>query len=189
MGEETQREVLTLPQLVGRRVRGLRTTHGRTQEDVADAARSLGLDWTRSSVASLESEVRGLSAEELLLLPAILSRVTGLKISLEKLLSIAPTQALRLERSELTDHGIEIMVFRPDLHESRATDSLTEARPLLESEMAAARRLGLTYPVFTKLSIKLWGDVYTTERERRLYELGGDDMSPRTRQATRGHVS
>lgn len=61
---------------LGLQVRKLRTDAGVRQDDIAEAARSLGLDWTRSVVAALESGRRQLAAEEMLLLPLILSRVS-----------------------------------------------------------------------------------------------------------------
>lgn len=57
---------------VGIGVRAIREAAGRTQDDVARAARILGVAWDRTKVAALERGDKALSAEELILLPAIL---------------------------------------------------------------------------------------------------------------------
>ena len=63
----------TLRQWVGGRIRALREQHGQRQDDVARAARDLGLAWSRSKVAALERGDKALPAEELLLLPVVLA--------------------------------------------------------------------------------------------------------------------
>lgn len=61
-----------LADLLGERIRILRAE--RSQESIAGAARDLGLGWTRSVVAAIETGRRELRAAELLLLPQILRR-------------------------------------------------------------------------------------------------------------------
>lgn len=56
---------------LGAGLRNLRTRAGLRQDDIARRARGVGLTWGRSSVAALESGVRGTSAFEWLLLPHI----------------------------------------------------------------------------------------------------------------------
>src|SRR5215470_12288661 len=68
---------LSLHQVLGRRLRKLRTASGRLQEDVASAARAWGFDWQRGTVAMIELGRRRVTAEELLALPAI-ARDAGL---------------------------------------------------------------------------------------------------------------
>lgn len=62
----------TLDKAIGARLRGLRAGRKISQDDVARAAQSCGLDWTRSVVAALEGGRRQVSAAELLLLPVVL---------------------------------------------------------------------------------------------------------------------
>lgn len=76
---------MDLSAALGTHVRELRTSAGIRQDDIAAAARSIGLAWSRSVVAALESGRRQLSAEDLLLLPVILNRV-GIEVSLPTLL-------------------------------------------------------------------------------------------------------
>lgn len=70
-------ELPSLSQAIGRRMRELRDEHGRTAGEVAEAAQEWGLRWQRSTVASIETGKRGLSAEELVVLPVILSTAFG----------------------------------------------------------------------------------------------------------------
>jgi hypothetical protein len=65
-----------------------------TQEDVAAAARRLGLRWAYSSVAQLEAGTRGLAAAELLLLPVVLDDASdGHGLELHELLAPLPGDA------------------------------------------------------------------------------------------------
>ncbi|KPM56910.1 hypothetical protein ACG83_03490 [Frankia sp. R43] len=64
----------SLRAVIGEGVRRVRTAKkGVRQEDVAKAARSYGLNWDYSRVAALERGEKAISAEELALLPDILS--------------------------------------------------------------------------------------------------------------------
>lgn len=56
---------------LGMRLRSLRESAGKRQDDIAHTAKSVGLSWGRSSVASLEAGTRNLSAFEWILLPEI----------------------------------------------------------------------------------------------------------------------
>ncbi len=87
MGTE---EPITLQDLLARRLRALRLAHNARQEDVARGALSLGLDWTRSTVAAIEAGRRVLSIEELLLLPAIVGIGYGAACRLDELLGVTP---------------------------------------------------------------------------------------------------
>ena len=58
---------------IGARIREVRTASGVSADEVARLARFYGLSWRRSTVASIESGERSLSAAELLVLPTILA--------------------------------------------------------------------------------------------------------------------
>ena len=86
-------------------MRALRAEHHRTADDVAEAARLLGLHWQRSTVASIETGKRGLSAEELLMLPLVMTQALSggsgdvIDVSLGYLLDV---------EAELSD-GVEML--------------------------------------------------------------------------------
>lgn len=79
-------EPATLRWWVGARMRALREQHGQRQDDVARAARDLGLAWSRSKVAAVERGDKALPAEELLLLPLVLAEAQCGQPSLADLL-------------------------------------------------------------------------------------------------------
>jgi transcriptional regulator with XRE-family HTH domain len=62
----------TLSAAIGDRLRQLREELGLRQDDVASAARGLGLRWSRVAVARLEAGLRQLEAGEFLMLPEVL---------------------------------------------------------------------------------------------------------------------
>ncbi len=64
---------MTLSEIIGSKVKLLRTESGKTQDQVAAVARACGVDWGRSTVAALEDGSKRLSADELLLLPFIVA--------------------------------------------------------------------------------------------------------------------
>lgn len=80
----------TLRQWVGRAVRELREQHGQRQDDVARSARELGLTWTATKIAALERGDKALPAEELLLLPLVLTWAGCGRPSLADLLPDGP---------------------------------------------------------------------------------------------------
>jgi transcriptional regulator with XRE-family HTH domain len=61
-----------LSRAVGAQVKLIRQQHGATAEEVGSAARAFGLSWRRATVSQIENGERGLSAEELVLLPFLL---------------------------------------------------------------------------------------------------------------------
>jgi transcriptional regulator with XRE-family HTH domain len=61
-----------LSRSVGAQVKLIRQQHGATAEEVGAAARAFGLSWRRATVSQIENGERGLSAEELVLLPLLL---------------------------------------------------------------------------------------------------------------------
>lgn len=87
MGTE---EPITLQRLLARRLRELRIAHNARQEDMADGALMVGLDWTRSTVAAIEAGRRALSIEEFILLPVIVAIGYGAACRLDELLGVTP---------------------------------------------------------------------------------------------------
>ncbi|HZN76211.1 MAG TPA: hypothetical protein VFC00_31665 [Micromonosporaceae bacterium] len=65
----------------------MRERNGRTQDDVARAARDCGLSWDRARVAALERGEKAVSAEELVILPTILTLALMTEVVLPDLLA------------------------------------------------------------------------------------------------------
>jgi transcriptional regulator with XRE-family HTH domain len=66
-----------LAAIVGERLKLFRQEKGLRQEDVAEAARTYGVEWGRSSIAALEAGNRDLRLEELIVLGAAINHLGG----------------------------------------------------------------------------------------------------------------
>lgn len=66
------------------------------QEDFADAARQVGLTWTRSTVTSIETGRRQLSPVELLLLTDVVRIATLVEMTLGELLEVGEVETVAL---------------------------------------------------------------------------------------------
>jgi transcriptional regulator with XRE-family HTH domain len=75
--------------VVGEIMRRLRHEYGRNQDDVATSARTMGLAWTRATVAALETGRRSLDLGEYFLLPVVLNHAFGVEVDLPGLVPIA----------------------------------------------------------------------------------------------------
>ena len=75
---------------IGRRIADLRRPEGVTAEDVAEAARAVGLRWQAGTICFIETGRRAISADELLMLPVLMSRALRRPVTLRDLM---PEQA------------------------------------------------------------------------------------------------
>ena len=103
-------------------MRALRAEHHCTADDVAEAARRFGLRWQRSTVASIETGKRGLSAEELLMLPLVMTQ--ALSEVTEEVIDVSLGYLLDVE-AELSD-GVEMLP--QGAHELLAQKPVTTGR-------------------------------------------------------------
>jgi len=69
-----RRQVPTLAKAIGANLRRIRHAEGLRQEDVAQQVRALGLAWSRSVIAAIESGGRTLDVGELALLAVAVQR-------------------------------------------------------------------------------------------------------------------
>jgi transcriptional regulator with XRE-family HTH domain len=187
--------------VIGRRIREIRERAGRSQDEVASAARRAGLDWTRAAVASLETGRRGLSAEELLLLPLTLRLLDEEDHTLAELLEGAP-KVIRLSS------GREVGgPFLRRLLEGEATATNVSGREMArglhsadpegiaymaarEAERHAAKQLEVTAEAVVGAAMNRWRRGLTEERERRVdEERAGRPLPLRSLQSIRGHVT
>jgi len=67
-GMRSDEQSRTLDQVIGRNLRRLREDAGLSQDQVANRARTVGLSWTRSSVAAAEAGTKTFDVSELVLL-------------------------------------------------------------------------------------------------------------------------
>ncbi len=178
-------------------MRSIRDTHGVTAEDVAAQARAHGLSWQRSTVASIEIGRRGLSVEEFVLLPAILTealRQSGgwdekqylpIHVLLEALPSIEMNERLTLPGDALQRvmDGGPLVVLLDESLESMASVLAPE------TERHAARVLDVEPGAVLIAAVRIWGHGLTEERDRRAAEQQPDDEARGSRRTRRGHIT
>jgi transcriptional regulator with XRE-family HTH domain len=185
-------EATTLSTAVGRRLREIRETHGWVQEDVARAARGAGLDWSRATVAAIETGRRDLSAAELVYLPAVLSTAAGTPFTPYELADLIP------DGPDLLLAPNQPAAFPPDLVRSilrgKLGNEVEMARlahggggELGEAEERAALRLGLSVAAVVEASRRLWGHSLTVERDQRVAQRG--ELPVESRRAVRGRIT
>lgn len=140
----------SFPAVVGRNLRAVRDRHGLTADDVAAAARALGLSWQRSTVASIETARRGLGAEELLLLPVILWRASGEHVELLELLeSEGPIELAASSghgSTRATTRGLEQVLTGAPIKLGRKSWDLAESGRVLGGFVDRVRELGKVLP-------------------------------------------
>ena len=111
----------------------LRDEKAVSQDRLAAAARSVGLGWTRASVASREAGRRALSAGELLALPVLVQAAFGERLGLEDLLRGATEEAARAAGDDrpaalqLTEELVVSSAYLKDLVEGDWLDAGIEA--------------------------------------------------------------
>jgi hypothetical protein len=183
---------------LGAGLRAVRLAHRARQEDVAAGARAVGLDWSRATVATIESGRRGLSVEELLLLPTILSIGIGASASLADLLvgdePIALTPRIAVPQPALAQalSSVRAALAGPvdqAVTAARAKDLGDGVGDLFadEAEQTAAERLETHVWMVKELADQLWGRGLSAERDHRVAEQG--EAPARTVQARRGHAT
>lgn len=178
-------------------MRSIRDTHGVTAEDVAAHARAHGLSWQRSTVASIEIGRRGLSVEEFVLLPAILTgalrqsggwdadRFLPIEVLLRKLPNIKMNERLTLPGDALQrvmDGGPLVVLLDETL-------VLAASARAAETERHAARVLDVEPGAVLIAAIRIWGHGLTEERDRRAAEQQPDDEARGSRRTRRGHIT
>ncbi len=195
---------------LAQRLSAVRVQQRLTQDDVADRARGLGLEWGRDTVAKIETGHRELKLVEFLLLPVILKRpladLLPAKgwVELTKLPVRVSAQALAgLLRGVVVGSpeagSLSLPAQGNDIHTiAIAPAGWTAVKPvrpviirrdaLREAERKAAKRLGLDPIELSTLAHKIWGMGLTEKRDQLLTEQAkaGD---ARTRQALRGWVT
>jgi hypothetical protein len=130
--------------VVGLGVRTVRSAAGKRQEDVSRAARRWGLNWSRARVWTLESGSKAISAEELILLPLVMSDAIGREVTMKELL---PDTRIELSSESTATTGIVLGI----LAGVSLRDALPEAispRPIRPTPGRPVRPYPLTLPSF-----------------------------------------
>lgn len=194
---------------LAQRLSAVRKEQRLTQDDVADRARGLGLEWGRDTVAKIETGDRELKLVEFLLLSVILERQLADLLPPKGWVGLTPSRQVsaaalagllrgvvegspEAESLSLPAQGNDIRTI------ALAPAGWTAVKPvrpviirrdaLREAERKAAKRLGLDPIELSTLAHKIWGMGLTEKRDQLLTEQAkaGD---ARTRQALRGWVT
>ena len=206
------KEPLLLQDVIIENMRRIRRERGLLQEDIATAARWVGVMWSSITVTQIESQSRLLSLDEFLLLPLIL------KCSLKDLLATEePDQPIKLGFNTIFDAEMvaELVSEKgPELKEDqipmlpgleqeldpRIKEAITFSglEPTLlsylkvregargEAERKAAQASKFPAVEITALAIRLWGQSMTEERDARAREQTTKGKETR---AVRGHIT
>lgn len=176
--------------VIGGNLRSLREQHGKRQDDIAAAARAVGLRWSQATVGAIETGRREVSVGELIALPSILLRSLDLAVTITVQDLVTTEEDLRLghdftaapawvaaafrRRRRLTAEErahtqaaiaeAEVEFARLDA-EAQVKAAQVDAGQLLERR--AAQRLGVDPLAVALAARKTWGHSLTAERDRR----------------------
>lgn len=205
-------EPVALLTVITDNMRRIRTERGLLQEDVAMAARWVGLMWSSVTVTQVESGSRQLSLDEVLLLPlvlrcslkdllrtekdndpiqlgynTILEASTVRELVTEKGPKLSPEEIPMLPRLEAAlDTKIMGAVRLALLEETLLSYLLVREGARGEAERKAAQTLKISAPLVTAYALRLWGRSLTEERDGRAVEhiVKGKEL-----RAVRGHIT
>jgi transcriptional regulator with XRE-family HTH domain len=200
MGTEAQ----SLGTAVGENVRRLREDRKITQEELSDYCRLAGLDWTRATIASLESGRReDLTISELVLVASVFDVPPATFFEGDGRLLLGDTTYAAVEIPRQSLRSWLGRVTRPGWRDFRipTPEEHTKAlQKVFALDLRLAEQAGISIDQMAKLSRTLWGtESATRERERRVHErileashadpVRALHHPPLNRAAVRGHVT
>ncbi len=191
----------SLGAVVGKNIRQMRTDAGMTADELATRLRFFGLNWTRSTLTSLERGTKVLEATELIGLMMAFGFSPDLILAGEE--EIAWGQIgmdLPAVRRHLTAKSPDPwpLVLDPATGRARErfypneTDLVSDQEQIPragEAEMKAARKLNVPVTSIIEASMSLWNATLTEERENRVLPQIDPETTPRSLQAIRGSVT
>jgi transcriptional regulator with XRE-family HTH domain len=173
--------VLPLALLVGDNVRRIRTSKRATQRDVAAALTGLGLPWTSTRVAKLESGDVAPTLPTLLFVATALDRIPG-----EERVSVADLVHAGAGETVTLGEGVEVpAVDIEKVLRGHPAGRLGEHRPYPPPEYRepprkygdfppvdrrVASEMGLSREAMIATTRELWGHGFGAERDRRIAE-------------------
>jgi transcriptional regulator with XRE-family HTH domain len=193
-------------------MRRIRTERGLLQEDIAMAARWVGLMWSSVTVTQIESGSRQLNLDEVILLPLVLRCSLKDLLGTEKdndpiqlgyntVLEASTVRQLvaekgpKLSAAEIPmlpglepalDPKIVEVVRHACLEGTLLSYLLVREGARGEAERKAAQTLKISAPLVTAYALRLWGRSLTEERDGRAVEhiVKGKEL-----RAVRGHIT
>jgi transcriptional regulator with XRE-family HTH domain len=195
-------EAKTFAGVLGERTRSRRKELGLTQDDLVQRVRLSGFFATRSVIAAIERGTRSLDFPELVSVLAALgidlaslrdagsvARDGGVAVDAATLIARALGEGTTL----MVSVGAETSVVNPAAGTASGYGALSALRYLVgvydEVELKAARKLGVTPQAICEAAEATWGRSLAAEREERVREQAAEDVTARSLQALRGHVT
>lgn len=175
-------------------MRELRLAAGAVQADVAYAAQRLGLSWVRSTVATIESGGRGLTAEELVLLPLVLTDALAREVMMADLVPDGPAELTAETVLDATTILAALAgrrlrpVYVAESGERFEGEPVARFLRSSEEDRNAAARLGTTPERVREAAMRLWGQSMLDERNDRA-SAENEPTDAANRQAVRGHIT
>lgn len=205
-------EPLLLQDVIIDNMRRIRKERGLLQEDIATAARWVGVMWSSLTVTQIESQSRLLSLDEFLLLPLILKCKLADLLATEdedQLIKLGFGTVLDSETvaglvsatgPKLRDDQVPMLPGLEDKLETRVKTAVRGAlleETLLsyllvregargEAERKAAQTLKISAAQITAYSLRRWGKSLTEERDSRASQQATEEKETR---AVRGHIT
>jgi transcriptional regulator with XRE-family HTH domain len=205
-------EPVALQTVITENMRRIRADRGLLQEDIAMAARWVGLMWSSVTVTQIESGSRQLNLDEVLLLPLVLrcslkdllatdKDSDKIQLGYNTVLDASTVRALVAEKGpKLSPDEIPMLPGLEPTLDPKIKDAVHEAwleRTLLsyllvregsrgEAERKAAQTLKISAALVTAYALRLWGRSLTDERDGRAIEhiVKGKEL-----RAVRGHIT
>lgn len=193
----------SLSQVLGSSLRSQRERRGMRQDELAARMRAIGFEWGQATVSAVEGGRRRLSIEELAVLASVLSVALADLLDSDEVVQLNVTTATP---ARVVANLIEGGPWKPADHPStHARTTLTEANARWpnvkgkeafnalqaafgDAETKAAKRLGVETIDVALAAVRTWKHGFTEERDARV-EATDRALSPRSRQAVRGHVA
>lgn len=205
-------EPVPLQTVITENMRRIRTKRGLLQEDVAMAARWVGLMWSSVTVTQIESGSRQLNLDEVLLLPLVLrcslkdllktaKDNDPIQLGFNTVLEAATVRRLVAEKGPQLgadeipmlpgleyplDPKVKSAVRGASLEETLLSYLLVREGARGEAERKAAQTMKISADLITGYALSLWGRSLTEERDGRAVEhlIKGKEL-----RAVRGHIT
>lgn len=183
-----------IAEVLGANCRRLRTEAGITQDELARAARQVGLKWTASKVRDFESGRSAPTFATVLALTAALDSLTNARVRLTDLVrsdgEVTITEDFQPEGNRLIDFcggGTWERCSAADRFWS--STALGDIEPVFDwpkivglTEERVAAGLGISTEQLCDVSLRLWNTTFSAERDR----IAGPDANPQRKgQVTR----
>jgi transcriptional regulator with XRE-family HTH domain len=206
------KEPVSLSAVVASNMRRIRMERGLLQEDIATAARWVGLKWSSVTVTQIESQSRSLSLDDFLLLPLVLrcpikellltdDKDQLIELGYGTVLSAGTVLGLVADNGpQLRDDQVPMLPgleanLNPKVVDAVVTAGLegTLLSYLLvregargEAERKAAKTMKVPATEITGYALRLWGRSLTVERDHRAAHQATGEKENR---AIRGHIT